>query len=478
MYEAILVFFLVLLIIGDACKLVDITKKYVRFPVYLLIPHVIHLWSKDFFLSTISNILLIFCYLYVSVRLHFFTFRNSQCDNFRVNILYGGQLLIRFALWGLTIQLLYYYVFLFHGGYLPGSLWEFLGFYKNPLLFWLDFLITMLFLLRLLANGTLRLLLTCYRLGILRRILIAVTLWIPVVNLFLMHYICKKATEEYVGECCRFDNRMMRTDNLSCRTRYPIILLHGIGFRDLKHLNYWGRIPRELTKNGAVIYYGHQEAWGTIERNGAMIRDKINEVLAQTGCDKVNIIAHSKGGLDARYTISGLGMASKVASLSTVSTPHMGSELIAVLNKLPDGMYRHIASAFDKTFARIGDQEPNCYAASKQLSPELCQAFNQKYPNAPEVYYQSYASVMKTFSADSLLSIPHLLMRLAGAGENDGLVTKSSATWGEFRGTFVSSGRRGISHGDMIDLKREDYRGFDVLEEYIKIVQDLKKKGF
>ena len=38
--------------------------------------------------------------------------------------------------------------------------------------------------------------------------------------------------------------------------------------------------------------------------------------------------------------------------------------------------------------------------------------------------------------------------------------------------------RRGISHGDIIDLKREDYRGFDVVEEYVKIVSRLRRLGY
>ncbi len=69
-------------------------------------------------------------------------------------------------------------------------------------------------------------------------------------------------------------------------------------------------------------------------------------------------------------------------------------------------------------------------------------------------------------------------MYLAGAPKNDGLVTAESAKWGDFKKTFISTGRRGISHGDMIDLKREDYKGFDVIEAYVEIVSELKAMGF
>ena len=40
------------------------------------------------------------------------------------------------------------------------------------------------------------------------------------------------------------------------------------------------------------------------------------------------------------------------------------------------------------------------------------------------------------------------------------------------------SGKRGISHGDMIDLFRENIDGFDVREFYVDLVKDLKNKGF
>lgn len=300
----------------------------------------------------------------------------------------------------------------------------------------------------------------------------------PVVNLVVLRYICGKAKEECDRELCRFENRKERDGTLICATKYPIIMLHGIGFRDLKYFNYWGRIPKELVRNGAIVYYGHQEAWGTIEDNALAIRDKIKEVLAENRCDKVNIIAHSKGGLDARYVISALHMEQQVASLTTVSTPHQGSELINLLSRLPDSLYRKISSLFDRSYRKFGDQHPDCYHASKQLAPSYCGHFNEICPNAPEVYYQSYASQMKGFTADWMLCIPHLLMRLAGAPQNDGLVSVTSAKWGEFKETFVSTSGHGVSHGDMIDLKREDYRGFDVIEAYVKMVAELKDKGY
>lgn len=103
--------------------------------------------------------------------------------------------------------------------------------------------------------------------------------------------------------------------------------------------------------------------------------------------------------------------------------------------------------------------------------------FNKKYPDAEGVYYQSYASLMKHGASSKLLCIPYWILKKLD-GPNDGLVTAESARWTNFQGVLKNSYLRGISHGDMIDLTREDYRGFYVLEFYIQLVKKLAEMGF
>ena len=62
-------------------------------------------------------------------------------------------------------------------------------------------------------------------------------------------------------------------------------------------------------------------------------------------------------------------------------------------------------------------------------------------------------------------------------GYNDGLVGEDAFEWGEKYTFLVNDGLRGISHGDMIDLNREDIPGFDVREFYVQLVADLKNRG-
>ena len=63
-------------------------------------------------------------------------------------------------------------------------------------------------------------------------------------------------------------------------------------------------------------------------------------------------------------------------------------------------------------------------------------------------------------------------------GLNDGLVSVESARWGGHFTLLEPQGKRGISHGDMVDLNRENIRGFDVREFYVGLVAALRERGY
>lgn len=263
-------------------------------------------------------------------------------------------------------------------------------------------------------------------------------------------------------------------DSDLCKTKYPIVLVHGLGFKDLKIFDYWGRIPEHLTKNGCTIYYGNQEAFASIQDNAKILKSEILKILNEKKIDKVNLIAHSKGGLDCRYLISKLEMDSHIASLTTINTPHYGTELIDSLNKLPKFIYNFICKGYDKSFINLGDKHSDSNTAFNQLSKNYLIAFNAKIINSPKVYYQSYTSIMNSPFSDRLLFIPYCLL----PKPNDGLVCEYSSMWGNFKGTISSSSRRGISHADIVDFRKKDIKGFDVLSFYQNLVHELKILGF
>lgn len=265
--------------------------------------------------------------------------------------------------------------------------------------------------------------------------------------------------------------------------KYPILLVHGMGFRDHKKLCYWGRIPKELEKLGCRIYYGNQDSNASVETNGMHIKKRIEEVIRETGAEKVNIIAHSKGGLDTRYAISTLGMADKVASLTTMSSPHNGSKTVDFLMKCPHFVVKFAGFCTDCWFRILGDKHPESLKCFKTFTTKEAEAFNKSNPDAKEVYYQSYAFVMKNPTSDIFLWFTNFAVNLF-EGENDGLVTPKNAEWTNFRGVYRGNGRRGISHCDEVDMRRRRLSKksgdgvSDIVDVYKAVFHNLLELGF
>ena len=139
--------------------------------------------------------------------------------------------------------------------------------------------------------------------------------WMPVLNLFLIVHIYRTAKHELHLECAKAECDIVRKESEICKTRYPILLVHGIFFRDWQLFNYWGRIPAELQKNGAVIFYGKQQSAQSISESARELAAQIKAICTETGAEKVNIIAHSKGGLDCRCAMQDYGV-SQICSIS------------------------------------------------------------------------------------------------------------------------------------------------------------------
>nr|MCR5614530.1 hypothetical protein [Treponema sp.] len=123
-------------------------------------------------------------------------------------------------------------------------------------------------------------------------------------------------------------------------------------------------------------------------------------------------------------------------------------------------------------------KEPDFIASVTDLTSSTCRAFNEEIKDSPKVFYQSVGSKLNVPKGGRfpLNYSYHLVKRFDGP--NDGLVGEKSFEWGSRFTMLTTSGIRGISHGDMIDLNRENIRGFDVREFYVQLVSDLREKGF
>lgn len=266
---------------------------------------------------------------------------------------------------------------------------------------------------------------------------------------------------------------------MTADTKYPILMVHGMGFRDSKRLCYWGRIPKVLERNGAKVFFGGQDSNGSVENNAEQLRRSLEKALSEAGAEKVNIIAHSKGGLEARYLISTMGFGDRIATLTTLSTPHNGSLTVDKLLKFPEPAVKFSCKAVDLWFKMIGDKNPDTYSAINLFKTSSAEKFNEENPDDPQVYYQSYGFVMNGFFSDITMCIPWLAV-YSVEGENDGLLAPRAVRWTNFKGIYRGGGRRGISHCDEVDLRRSrvDISGGDITDFYLNIIADLKDKGF
>ncbi|MCL2849435.1 MAG: hypothetical protein FWE61_05255 [Micrococcales bacterium] len=326
------------------------------------------------------------------------------------------------------------------------------------------------------VNGFVRLSIGSTNVPTVTKVLIAVLWWIPPVTVVLLGRACRTSAREIAATTYRLERDRARVGDQVCRTRHPVLMVHGVFFRDWDKFGYWGRIPDALVANGATVSYGNQDASRPVADCAAQLVTAIEQAAVATG--KVNIIAHSKGGLDARWAISQLGMADKVASLTTVNTPHRGCRFArAVLDRISPKVQAQIGTSSDAVMTKLGDPAPDFLASVADLTDTECARLATFMPDAPGVLYLSIGSVMASrFAAGFPLNVGYSLIAPAD-GANDGLVALTSMGWGEYLGTVEPTGRHGLSHGDMIDLLRRDIDGFDICELYVQLVSGLRERG-
>ena len=327
-------------------------------------------------------------------------------------------------------------------------------------------------------NGILCVYCTSTQMGIKWRVIGALCGMIPILNLIVLTRIINVTSDEVEFEIEKESISTSPALSEICKTKYPLVLVHGVFFRDSRIFNYWGRIPRTLQLHGATIYYGEHQSALTVKESARELASRIKLIVDRSGCEKVNIIAHSKGGLDCRYAISEFGMAPYVASITTVNTPHRGCLFAErLMDSIPESVKNKVATVYNTTLTALGDENPDFLAAINDLTAEACQKRNELLTFPDGIFAQSIGSVMEhPHKGQFPLNLSYHYVKNFD-GENDGLVGESSFAWGEKYTLLRSRGTRGISHGDVIDLNRENIRDFDVRAFYSEVVSDLRRRG-
>ena len=234
------------------------------------------------------------------------------------------------------------------------------------------------------------------------------------------------------------------------QTRYPIVLLHGMGgFDDIFGISYWFRIPAQLRAGGAEVFVLQVSAFNATEERGEQAARQIETILATTGAEKINLIGHSHGGPTARYV--GSVYPDYVASITSVGGVNAGTPLADVegyststaVQKLMYGAANAAGKLLD--FLSGGHLPQNAEAGIKSITIPAMQQFNALHPEGmpseycgegPEqeengVYYYSWTG---SSLITNLLDVSDYIMFATGQlikEPSDGLVPACSAHLGK-----------------------------------------------
>lgn len=260
------------------------------------------------------------------------------------------------------------------------------------------------------------------------------------------------------------------------KVRYPVVLMHGFGL--LASLRRRGHLHEEamsLRRHGVPAFAPNVAPYSTVPTRAEMWKKRIERILEETGADKVNLIAHSMGGLDARFLISKLGMHDDVASLVTVSTPHHGSPIANILLEQPERFQVLVTDICNWMGSNtIEEAKADFYAAVTALTCDyMCHTFNPEVPDHPSVRYWSYAGQAGKGTDVPINPILILFNSIIykAEGPNDGFVSVQSARWGEFRGVIEAD------HIREVGLQITPGGSFKSNDFYRSVVKHLSEEG-
>ncbi len=191
----------------------------------------------------------------------------------------------------------------------------------------------------------------------------------------------------------------------------PVLLVHGLG----EDASMWKKWEELLTNDGiqyhTITFQESDDMCGTALAHALELGKRIDEILSSSPSGQVNIVGHSKGGIDARvYLANGT---QSVANLIMIGTPNNGTP--------------------------VAERTSLCAPAVWDVLPEANATKVGSNPNTK--YYTIAGDWAKEVGGNPLIP-----------GPDDGLVPVSSAESGP---NFQSLGRTEHAHLEL--LGEEEY---------------------
>jgi triacylglycerol lipase len=243
-------------------------------------------------------------------------------------------------------------------------------------------------------------------------------------------------------------------------------------------INYFDRVEGHFTGRHEMVF-PPVPPFGTIKERAEVLAAKIQEKFPQ---GPVHIIAHSMGGLDSRALIAanlnGLSAPGRIASLSTLSTPHRGSPVADLLaGPRPDGDRRKFYDGIREAFGLVGIQT----GALGNLTTESASKIPDVAKSHPHIRYRSYFAsgrsglllfgLVPRLPTSVPLSLTHDYIGERTGQDSDGLVALNSARYGDFQQQFWPCDHADIVGHDL-DFGVTHFK-FDHLAKIEAVVADL-----
>lgn len=255
------------------------------------------------------------------------------------------------------------------------------------------------------------------------------------------------------------------------KTKYPIVMTHGwLGWSRIGNesfnIDYWYQILPDMARNGSTVFAAQLSPANTTEFRGEQLIAQVEDVLAITGKDKVNLVGHSHGGPTVQYvaaikpqyvaSVTGVGgtfRGSKVAddiqnnTISRTAFNILGQYIVGPLITLAQ-LKPELKIDFDasmKSLSEVGSAKFNGRFPTKALATD-CKTSGAKVDKG--IYYYSWTG---TAQATNVLDIDTILMQLGplsyGHKDNDGMVARCSSHLG-----LVIRDNYNLNHTDLANM--------------------------
>jgi pimeloyl-ACP methyl ester carboxylesterase len=217
----------------------------------------------------------------------------------------------------------------------------------------------------------------------------------------------------------------------------PVLLVHGYASDASVWQKWVNLLQNDGIKAHSVTFMGN-DACGRAVDHAKELKEIVKQFKMITGAEKINIVAHSKGGLDARVYLANNITNSDVANLIMIGTPNKGSIMADLFHN------------FDFCQPAVFDIMTNSPILNVQKNPHT--QYHTIAGNwLPPYWYLPFSQVW--FDEDCPPSVPWSFLEYTGInaiiGPDDGIVPVPSVE----SGGFMSLGRTDNCHTNLFGVE-------------------------